>query len=236
MKTCKKCKITKELSMFYNHKRQKDGKASECKECSRLYYLSTLSEEEANKIKENKKNTELGIKVCSSCNETKIITEFGKQKRGKGGIYALCKKCNNRKVAEYRKTKDGLTANIYSEQRHSTRDRNKKRGKSLLYPNYSCLELRAWIYNQDNFDELFENWENSNYDKDFKPSCDRKNNSKAYTFDNIKLMTWKENQQNAYDDMRTAELKTNHRAVVQLLKDGVTKVRKIAIQISENLK
>ena len=47
--------------------------------------------------------------------------------------------------------------------------------------------------NNDNFETLFNNWRDSGFHKDFKPSTDRIKEHIGYTFDNMQLITWKEN-------------------------------------------
>jgi 5-methylcytosine-specific restriction endonuclease McrA len=43
-------------------------------------------------------------KTCPNCNQTKSVTEFGKDKHRKDGLYPYCKECKNRKAKEsYRK-------------------------------------------------------------------------------------------------------------------------------------
>mgnify|MGYP000607183366 CR=1 FL=1 len=44
MKTCSKCKITKELSEFSNNKNEKDGIQRECKQCQKEYRLKNIDE------------------------------------------------------------------------------------------------------------------------------------------------------------------------------------------------
>jgi hypothetical protein len=46
---------------------------------------------------------------------------------------------------------------------------------------------------KNNFYELYNNWIDSGYKKSDKPSVDRIDDYKGYSFDNIQLMTWKEN-------------------------------------------
>lgn len=123
------------------------------------------------------------------------------------------------KTQKYRRTKKGLTANIYSNQLASSLTH------SFKTPNYSLLELREWIYNQDNFNDLFNLWVESNYDKDSIPSVDRLEDDKGYSLDNIQLITWKENNKKARLDIRNNKLKHNclfnggHKAVVQYTLD-----------------
>jgi len=49
------------------------------------------------------------------------------------------------------------------------------------------------VYKQPNFEELYNNWVKHGYDKWYKPSVDRLNDDKGYSFSNIQLVTWKEN-------------------------------------------
>jgi hypothetical protein len=44
-----------------------------------------------------------------------------------------------------------------------------------------------------NFKVLYKNWVKSGYEKNFRPSVDRLDSTKGYSFDNIRLVTWKEN-------------------------------------------
>lgn len=94
----------------------------------------------------------------------------------------------NQKAKEYRRTKNGLIIKIYNSQLRSSKKRNHEK------PKYTLEELKKWFYKQHNFDELYINWVNSNYDKKLTPSCDRINNYKGYSFDNIRLVTWYENK------------------------------------------
>lgn len=104
----------------------------------------------------------------------------------------------------YRKTKKGLTTTIYSSQRQHSKDR----GHPL--PPYNLEQFREWIYSQPNFEKLYSDWVQSNYDKQTKPSVDRVSNYKPYTLDNIQLVTWKENNLNGNTHKRNGRnIKTN---------------------------
>ena len=72
MKECIKCKITKEISDFYN-------KCNQCKECKRDYQKKFVE----NKLIENSK---LNFRICSHCSlekETKFFNKYGSK----------CKEC-----------------------------------------------------------------------------------------------------------------------------------------------
>lgn len=80
MRTCKTCKIEKELSEF-------NGGRNHCKRCNREKYYERLKEGRYDKK---------GPKECSRCNETKDSSEFRTHK-------SYCKKCENKQTYESRK-------------------------------------------------------------------------------------------------------------------------------------
>ena len=47
--------------------------------------------------------------------------------------------------------------------------------------------------NNNDFNIIYDRWVALNYDKDEKPSFDRIDSKKGYSFDNIQIMTWREN-------------------------------------------
>jgi len=117
----------------------------------------------------------------------------------------------------YKRTRKGLSYVIYSSQKHHSIQRHHE------LPNYSLEEFRDWLFSQDNFEELYQNWVNSGYDKWNKPSVDRDEDSKPYTFSNIRLTIWKENDQKAKRQKAKGE-KINkgnpHKPVIQYDLDG----------------
>jgi len=96
---------------------------------------------------------------------------------------------NNAKLTKaWQKTKKGLTAKIYTTQRKSSKSRN------MDMPNYTLDELRAWVFEQDIFHSLYDIWVSNGYMKEDIPSCDRLNDYKPYTLDNIELKRFKDNE------------------------------------------
>ena len=89
-------------------------------------------------------------------------------------------------------SKEKLIGVIYNNQRNSSRKRDHD------MPKYTLDELRVWANGQQKFHKLYEIWQESGRDIDLVPSIDRKDNSKGYSFDNIQLMTWKENKDKEY--------------------------------------
>jgi len=153
-------------------------------------------------------------KICTQCNINKPFSEYHTSKILSDGLFCACKVCICEKASARRKTRDGLITGIYSHQMEHSRSRGD------VQPDYTLKELRAWIYSQPHFDEMYFNWVNSSYDKTLYPSCDRLNDYLPYSFDNLQLMTWGENKQKAYADMRSGKNNKNSTAVNQYDLDG----------------
>ena len=120
----------------------------------------------------------------------------------------------NTYMKQYYKTRRGRIGQIHKAQRHGS----KVRGHP--YPEYSVGELYDWA-NQHGYEALFAAWEASGFEKDLMPSTDRLDNSKGYSFDNMRLVTWKENRDQAYTDRKANILITaQHVRIEQLHKDG----------------
>jgi len=119
---------------------------------------------------------------------------------------------------KYKRTKVGKISCLYNDQKHNS----KRRGKEP--PTYTRLELQGWCFNQELFHALHLKWVESDYDIKFAPSVDRKDDRKSYTLDNIRLTTWKENDEKGHADMRSGKILHGHkpqRAVLQYTIEGV---------------
>ena len=149
-------------------------------------------------------------KICTKCNCEKELTEYGIVKKTFDGRNQVCKICNAEISREQRKTKDGLTCRMYYNQKKNAKARN------YALPNYSMVELREWVYSQPNFNELYDNWVKSGYDKDLIPSADRLDDYKSYTFDNIQLVTFRENLDNGMTNIKLGINNKPNKAVYQM--------------------
>ena len=145
-------------------------------------------------------------KICSLCKIEKNTSEFYRRNTG---FKSHCKKCDKKWHDEYGKTKEGVVTRIYSVQLGGS----KKRSHSL--PNYTNEELRIWLFNQDEFHRLYDLWAESGYDKMKKPSCDRLDDYKPYSFDNIQVITWQENKNKLHSDQKNGRNNKNSRPVIQ---------------------
>jgi hypothetical protein len=135
-------------------------------------------------------------KVCRKCGKEKPVSEFYKQKIRKDGLYPFCKSCARKEQQRYKHSLNGTIHRIYNSQKRSS----KKRGHKP--PAYTFDELANWIIHQPNFKKLWKAWKNSGYKKDLTLSVDRLDNSKGYSFDNIRLVSWYENNYKGWQDQK----------------------------------
>lgn len=138
----------------------------------------------------------------------------------RGGRYR-CREQVRHYNKEYRRTKRGWATT----QRNTQSRSSKVRGH--VQPNYNYEELLEWADKQQGFNELFKQWEYSDYERDLRPSCDRLDDDKPYTFDNLQIITQKENvlkgarSQKAKDNMTRAVQDKLGISVSKYGKDGV---------------
>ncbi|RLA59329.1 MAG: hypothetical protein DRQ78_10755 [Epsilonproteobacteria bacterium] len=133
-------------------------------------------------------------KICITCDESKALVEYNMANHYKNGINNECKACNKIRTNEYAKSKKGITSTIYRTQKRNS----KQRGH--LFPTYTKEELREWLFAQPKFHILYDNWKRLDYQKEYKPSVDRKDDYIGYTMANIQLMTFRENCEKSYLD------------------------------------
>lgn len=148
------------------------------------------------------------MKLCKKCKEEKDDKEFYKGR-------CECKKCLISKQQEKSKTKKGLIVRIYANQKSNS----KNRGREL--PTYTKRELQDWLFAQEKFHLLYDNWKRLDFQKDYTPSVDRKDDYIGYTISNIQLMTWKENNEKANNSRVNGTNNKHSKAVEQYTKDGV---------------
>ena len=101
---------------------------------------------------------------------------------------------------KWNKSKRGVCIRLWH---HNVRNSIKRGHKP---PEYSQKELIDWILKQPNFELLYTNWKISNYKQDFAVSIDRLDDSKGYSFDNIQLVTFRENYLKSHQGFRDKTL------------------------------
>ena len=135
------------------------------------------------------------MKKCKECNVEKDKSLFY-------GVQGECKECtkarvkaNSKKVGSaYDFTEKGVIRVIYKTQKRH----NKLRGHGAM--GYTKKELSDWLY-ENGFKVLFDAWSASGNLSPLKPSVDRIDDFKGYSFDNITLSTWDSNRKHQHDDI-----------------------------------
>lgn len=120
------------------------------------------------------------MKICTKCLLQKDENKF-RFHRNK------CRVCELLAVNEYHRTRVGLSVKMYKNQKVNS----KKRGHKP--PTYTRVEFTDWLLNNEDFHILYLEWVLSDYKKELTPSVDRLDDYKSYSFDNIRLVTWHEN-------------------------------------------
>ena len=151
----------------------------------------------------------MASKNCNKCNELKPLSEFNKQKANKDGLRSECKCCQKTHRDKYKHTREGVITKIYGQQRSRSRERCHDN------PPYNNKQLLEWVLSQDNFEKLYLNWVASGYEKRLIPSCDRLDNYKGYSFDNIRLVTWQENNNKGHFDIKSGINNKLSKTVIQ---------------------
>ena len=138
----------------------------------------------------------IGMKFCTYCNTFYPVpapgesNEFWIWRKNKGlpnGGFHRCIKHTREYQRNYRRSKNGWARTTYLQQIHSSRQRGHPP------PNYSLEEFMEWAFNNPNFDRLYSSWAESGFQTNMRPSPDRLDNNKPYTFDNLRLVTFREN-------------------------------------------
>ena len=119
----------------------------------------------------------------------------------------------NEYATKYRRSKIGKIRHLYTSQIHNSKVRN----HSL--PNYSYEELFIWITTKTNFNQLYDDWAKADFNKQLSPSCDRLDDFKPYTLNNLRMVTWKENKTKQNTDKKLGKT-TGLKPVLQLSKAG----------------
>lgn len=133
-------------------------------------------------------------KTCTRCKEKKFTDDFYKWNRSSDGLQSFCKNCSRKANRESRNTINGLVSKIYLAQK----ERSKLKG--FDQPSYTKEELKIWMTSQESFNSIHSEWVMSGHKKDLVPSCDRINDYKGYTLDNIRLTSWIENREKSSRD------------------------------------
>lgn len=144
------------------------------------------------------------MKTCTTCGNTLPLSSFSKHQSRKDGFRSECKQCVSNKLKSYK----GKLKAIYNNQQSNSRSRNH------TPPNYSFESFCGWMEN-NGYPALYKVWEQGNFKRALAPSTDRLDDSLPYTLNNIRLVTWKENDDKAHQDFISGKLIGNHTTIVQ---------------------
>ena len=97
---------------------------------------------------------------------------------------------NKRATAKYKRTRKGVLRTLYSGAVQKSKRRNHSK------PTYSSTEFVNKYLEDPIFIQLYEQWAIGGFITMMKPSIDRLDNSKPYTWDNIQMVDWKTNLMN----------------------------------------
>jgi len=148
-------------------------------------------------------------KKCYKCKIVYNVSNFNKNRTKKDGYNSECKKCSKKLRIKKRRTKYGLLSKIYFSQISNS----KLRGYGT--PDYTKKEFINKYIDDNYFIILYNNYIKSNYNKKLIPSCDRIDDYKGYSFNNIQLMTWEENRSKSHYDRRNGINNKKSKAVLQ---------------------
>ena len=112
-----------------------------------------------------------------------------------------------RKLATYHRNKykfNGMSRQMIASQRRNSIRRDHPK------PAYTLGEFREWLLD-NSFSILYDKFIESNYDTWLIPSVDRINDDLPYTFDNIQLITWRENWEKGMKSNKTRKRKRRKR-------------------------
>ena len=154
------------------------------------------------------------MKECTKCFKMKGYVYYYAKADSVDGLQPECKACNKLRTDAYGRTFIGFMSKSYSSQKL----RSKKRNHAP--PLYTKDQLLNWVIEQPMFDGLWNNWVNSKYSKNLKPSIDRIDDTKGYSFDNIQMMTWDENNKKGHLDSFNGTNTSNCKAVDKLTLEG----------------
>ena len=154
------------------------------------------------------------ILKCNKCGESKTVDEFAKDSGSFIGRSMICKSCTSKRGKELRRTRVGLAYHIYNSQRSSSKSRG------MDFPNYSKDEFVLWLFTRPSFPEMYNNWVESGYNKQLTPSGDRLDDSKPYSFDNLRLLTWGYHNEITHQKRKLGIDNSSNKAIRQYDRDG----------------
>lgn len=104
------------------------------------------------------------------------------------------KATGNSTTKKYEKTRKGFLMRVYRNMK--SRVEGVQRKKAHLYKGLPILpkeEFYEWALSNKNYNDLFDKWTESGYDRKISPSIDRIDSTKGYLKGNIRWLTHSQN-------------------------------------------
>lgn len=154
------------------------------------------------------------MKVCKKCSESKCLQDFYAIRGNKDGLSGKCKDCtkkdvrnNSKKVGNaYDFSYKGVIRVLYKTMK---RHQKLRPHKEDTLP-FTKDEFKIWLGDND-FKNKYSLWVEGGYRKNDKPSVDRLDDYKGYSFDNMRLVTWKDNHEHQVRDILEGESTSGER-------------------------
>ena len=84
-KVCTKCNQIKPLTEYWKNKQKLDGLQSNCKLCK--FIIGKRNRDKNKQINAIKIYNEYDVKICSKCKQSKLITEYNKDRTKSDGLH-----------------------------------------------------------------------------------------------------------------------------------------------------
>ncbi len=98
LRRCRDCKAVKPLEQFCSSSKRPDGRGSYCKDCfnirSKASYAKRVEEKYGRKVVPPRVVPD-GHRFCPDCESVKPLTDFPRNRSGRGGHGRYCKPCHN---------------------------------------------------------------------------------------------------------------------------------------------
>ena len=131
--------------------------------------------------------------ICKICKEDKPVQEFYKSNK------SSCKECVKiRNRSQDHTAKDRTEKGVVRVLFKTMKRHQRLRGHGELP--FTKQDFIIWLENT-NFKTLYNKWVKAVYEKDLKPSVDRLDDFHGYSFENMRLVTWKDNHEHQICDI-----------------------------------
>ena len=159
------------------------------------------------------------LKICNSCKEEKLFSEFTKNKATPDGLQYKCRSCDL--VYQVKRRIKNRKENLeYSRQYQSNKRKNfeyrlqmlinasKQRAKNKNREHSISIENIKAVYPKDGCCPIFGmklEFNNAGF-RESSPSIDRINSKQGYTKENIQIISWKANRIKGYASIQELEM------------------------------